>query len=70
MILSLLGKNPELVKGVAEYSKEGIDVLAAVIMQFENGVRASFSCGMNFEADAGYGIRSDWVLKIALFLHV
>lgn len=43
--------------------------LAAVIMQFENGVRASFNYGMNFEADAGHGIRSDWVLKTALFLH-
>lgn len=52
MILWMLGKEPEKVMGVAEYSPEGVDVLTAAIMDFGDGVRATFNCGMNFEKEA------------------
>lgn len=51
MILRLLDKEPVKVQAVAEYTAEGVDVLTAAIMQFGNGVRASFNCGMNFEKE-------------------
>ena len=51
MILSILGKMPEKVLAVAEFSEDGIDLMTACIMQFGNGVRASFNCGMNFEKE-------------------
>lgn len=51
MITWMLGKKPVKVQAVAEYSKEGVDVLTAAIMDFGNGVRASFNCGMNFEKE-------------------
>lgn len=53
IILQMLGKEPVKVQGVAEYSKEGVDVLTTAILQFEGGVRASFTCGMNFEKEKG-----------------
>lgn len=51
MILSILGKVPQRVSAVAEFSEEGIDLLTAGIMQFGDGVRAAFNCGMNFEKE-------------------
>lgn len=51
MIVSLLGKAPEKVAGVAEFNEDGIDLLTACIMDFGGGVRASFNCGMNFEKE-------------------
>lgn len=51
MILTMLGKEPDKVMAVAEYSKEGVDTLTAAIMQFEDGIRASFNCGMNLEKE-------------------
>lgn len=53
MILSMLGKEPVKVQGVAQYSEEGVDILTSAIMLFEDGKRASFTCGMNFEKDMG-----------------
>ena len=53
MILTMLGKEPVKVQGVAQYSKEGVDTLAAVIMEFDDETRASFNCGMNFETEMG-----------------
>lgn len=53
MILTMLGKEPVKVQGVAEYSEEGVDILTTAIMQFGDGVRASFNCGMNFEKEMG-----------------
>lgn len=52
MISWMLGKEPISVKGVADYSAEGVDVLTAAIMDFGDGLRASFNCGMNFEKEA------------------
>lgn len=51
MILWMLGKEPTEIKGVAEYSEEGVDILTAVIMKFDGNIRASFNCGMNFEKE-------------------
>lgn len=51
MILSILGKKPEKVSAVAEFSENGIDVMTSCIMQFGNGIRASFNCGMNLEKE-------------------
>ena len=53
MILRLLEKEPTKVQAVAEYTEEGIDILTTAIMQFGNGLRASFTCGMNFEKEMG-----------------
>lgn len=49
IILRLLEKEPLKVMGVAEYSPENIDILTTAIMDFGNGVKASFNCGMNLE---------------------
>ena len=46
MILSLIDSEPELVKAVAEFSDEAVDVNTAAIVRFKNGVRASFNVGM------------------------
>lgn len=46
MILSLIDSEPELVKAIAEFSDEGIDLMTAGQIRFENGVRASFNVGM------------------------
>lgn len=54
MILWMLGKEPISVKGVADFSKEGVDVLAGVIMQFDDRLRAAFNCGMNFETEMNH----------------
>lgn len=51
MILTIMDKVPVSVKGVSEYSPEGVDVLTAVIMKFADGSRASFNCGMNLETE-------------------
>lgn len=51
MILSMLDKEPLKVQAVAEYSTEGVDLLTNGIMQFGEGVRASFTCGMCFEKE-------------------
>lgn len=54
IILRMLGKEPVNVQGVAEYSEEKVDVLTSAIMSFGGGVRASFTCGMNFEKEMNY----------------
>lgn len=37
--------------GAAEYNEDGIDMLTTCIMQFEDGARESFNCGMNLEKE-------------------
>lgn len=51
LILYLLEKEPKSVKGIAEFSEDGIDLLTSVIIGFEDGVRASFRCGMNLDKE-------------------
>ncbi|MDD6037607.1 MAG: Gfo/Idh/MocA family oxidoreductase [bacterium] len=51
MILRMLEKEPITVQGVAEFSDEKVDILTTAIMNFGDGVRANFTCGMNFEKE-------------------
>jgi len=51
MITWMLGKIPVSVKGIAEFTEEGVDIMTAGMMNFGNGLRASFNCGMNFDKD-------------------
>jgi len=46
MILSLIDAKAKYVKASAEFSDEGVDLMTAGIIGFENGVRASFNVGM------------------------
>lgn len=49
MILRMIGKLPEKVQAVAEYTEGRVDNLTTAILKFEGDVRASFLCGMNLE---------------------
>ena len=51
IILRMLDREPVTVQGVAEYSEQNVDVLTTAIMNFGDGVRASFTCGMNLETE-------------------
>lgn len=46
LILRMLGKEPEKIQAVSTFSTEGVDMYTAVLMEYENGVRANFDCGM------------------------
>lgn len=46
LILRVLGKEPEKIQAVSTFSEEGVDLYTAVLMEYENGVRANFDCGM------------------------
>lgn len=51
MILWMLEKKPESILGFGDFSNEGIDKFASVLMNYEDGLRASFSSGMIFETE-------------------
>ncbi len=57
MILSLVDSTPDFVMAKAEFNDKGADVLASVILKFENGARAVFNVGMIF--DPGSNRRKD-----------
>lgn len=46
LILRMLGVEPERVQAVSTFSKEGVDMYTAVLMEYKNGVRANFDCGL------------------------
>ncbi len=46
LILRMLGEEPKKVQAVSTFSKEGVDMYTTVLMEYENGARASFDCGM------------------------
>ncbi len=46
LILRMLGKEPERVQAVSTFSKEKVDMYTAVLMEYENGMRANFDCGL------------------------
>lgn len=46
LILTMLGEEPEQVKGVANFTDKGIDDLTVVIMNFASGARATVVTGM------------------------
>ena len=52
MLLSLIDSSPEFVKANAEFSDEGVDLMTAAIIKFQNGIRASFNVGMILGDDA------------------
>ena len=54
MLLSLIDSKPEYVKASADFSDEGIDLMTAGLIRFENGVRASFNVGMILGKDTDY----------------
>lgn len=56
LILRMLGREPEKIKAVSTFSDEGFDMYAAVLMEYENGVRANFSCGMVLATEKGSSI--------------
>lgn len=56
LILRMLGKEPEKIKAVSTFSDEGVDMYTAVLMEYENGVRANFSCGMVLATEKGSSI--------------
>ncbi len=46
LILRLLDKEPVCIQGISSFSPEGIDLFTSVLMDFENGMKATFDCGM------------------------
>ena len=56
MVLWLLGKAPEKVQAVAEFSEQGIDTLATAILTFPGGVKALLTSGMVLSTDRDYRI--------------
>lgn len=46
LILWMLEQEPETVQAIATFSPEGVDNLAAGVMTFPGGKKASFNCGM------------------------
>ncbi|MBD5552566.1 MAG: Gfo/Idh/MocA family oxidoreductase [Lachnospiraceae bacterium] len=46
LILRILGREPEKVQAVSTFSPEGIDLYTTVLMEYENGAKANFVCGM------------------------
>ncbi len=52
MILSLVDSDPVLVKADADFSDQGVDLMSAGLIRFENGVRASFNVGMILGVDS------------------
>lgn len=52
MILSLVDANPVLVRANADMSEDGVDVMTAALLKFDNGVRASFNVGMMLGTDS------------------
>ena len=46
----ILGE-PKTVKAVSSFSDEGVDMYTAVLMEYENGAKANFDCGMVLSTD-------------------
>lgn len=45
-ILSMLENEPREIKAVSSMNAEGIDTLTSVLMEYQDGIKASFTCGM------------------------
>lgn len=46
LILRVLHKEPEKIQAVSTFSPEGIDLYTTVLMEYDNGAKANFVCGM------------------------
>ena len=53
MIQTILDREPESVKAIAEMTDENIDRFAMAMMSYEGDVKASLNCGMIFENEKG-----------------
>lgn len=51
LILRILGDEPETVKAISSFSKEGIDTYTSVIFEYADGKKAAFSSGMVLETE-------------------
>ena len=56
MALWLLGKAPEKVQAIAEFSDRGIDTLTTALLTFPGGVKAQLTSGMILATDKDYRI--------------
>lgn len=46
LILRMLGEEPCNIKAVGSFSEDGIDKLTSVVMDYKDGKKATFTCGM------------------------
>ena len=46
LIQRILGEEPKTLKAIATFSPEGVDVCTSVLMEYEDGKKAVFTCGM------------------------
>lgn len=51
LILRMLGEEPETLKAVGVFSEDGIDKLTSVVMEYADGKKATFTCGMALATD-------------------
>lgn len=51
LILRMLGEEPSRLKAVAGFSGDGIDTLTSVVMEYTNGKKVTFTCGMALATD-------------------
>ena len=51
LTLGLLNEEPEKVEASAIFSEEKIDKLTSVVMEFADGKKAAFTCGMTLATD-------------------
>ena len=51
LILRMLGEEPKTIKAVSSFSQEGIDTYTSVLMEYADGKKAAFSCGMVLETN-------------------
>lgn len=46
LIQRLIGEEPVKIQAVASFAPQGIDKVTSVLMEYENGAKAAFTCGM------------------------
>lgn len=51
-VLRLLGKEPEKIQAIADFSEQHVDLMTSAHLEFADGARATVSCGMMLEAGA------------------
>lgn len=51
LILRILKDDPIKVKAISSFSENGIDTLTSVMMEYSDGKKAAFSCGMILATD-------------------
>ena len=51
LIQRMIGKEPEKIQAISTFSEEGIDTYTSVLMEYQDGSKAAFSCGMVLETN-------------------